>query len=55
MAGLVPPAEPKPLLRGEGPAIHEGLDKKDVDARGKPGPNEERVALKRLLWIPLRL
>jgi hypothetical protein len=25
MAGLVPPARPKPLRRGEGPAIHDFL------------------------------
>jgi hypothetical protein len=39
MAGLVLPARPKPLHRGEGPAIHvlgRGV-KKDVDARDKPG------------------
>jgi hypothetical protein len=35
MAGLDPPARPKPLRRGEGPAIHVFVarKKKDVDAR----------------------
>jgi hypothetical protein len=42
MAGLVPPAGPKPLRRGEGPAIHVFGDgkKEDVDARDKPGHDE---------------
>jgi hypothetical protein len=38
MAGLVPPARPKPLRRGEGPAIHVWTScEKGVDARVKPG------------------
>jgi hypothetical protein len=39
MAGLAPPARPKPLRRGEGPAIHVFLENgtKDVDARDKRG------------------
>ncbi|MDD1536489.1 hypothetical protein C7U89_25420 [Bradyrhizobium sp. WBOS4] len=38
MAGLDPPARPKPLRRGEGPAIHDLLCRsKNVDARDKPG------------------
>jgi hypothetical protein len=42
MAGLVPPARPKPLRRGEGPAIHVFLQCrfKDVDARLKAGHDE---------------
>jgi hypothetical protein len=42
MAGLVPPARPKPLRRGEGPAIHVfvATEKKDVDARLKAGHDE---------------
>ena len=42
MAGLDPPAGPKPLRRGEGPAIHVVLRsmKKDVDARDKPAHDE---------------
>jgi hypothetical protein len=36
------PAGPKPLRRGEGPAIHAfvGPIKKDVDARVKPAHDE---------------
>ena len=38
MAGLVPPARPKPLRRGEGPAIHAfPCTSKNVDFRDKPG------------------
>jgi hypothetical protein len=34
MAGLVPPVGPKPLRRGEGPAIQVlAANKKDMDAR----------------------
>ena len=42
MAGLVPPAGPKPLRRGEGPAIPAfvAVGKKDVDARHKAGHDE---------------
>jgi hypothetical protein len=43
MAGLVPPARPKPLRRGEGPAIHVFLlqmANEDVDARRKAGHDE---------------
>jgi hypothetical protein len=42
MAGLVPPAGPKPLRRGEGPAIHVFANdlKKGVDARVKRGHDE---------------
>jgi hypothetical protein len=42
MAGLVPPARPKPLRRGEGPAIHlfHAENKKDVDARLKAGHDD---------------
>jgi hypothetical protein len=41
MAGLDPPAGPKPLRRGEGPAIHDFLSSgKDVDARHKAGHDE---------------
>jgi hypothetical protein len=42
MAGLVPPARPKPLRRGEGPAIHVFLARvtKDVDARLKAGHDD---------------
>jgi len=45
MAGLVPPAGPKPLRRGEGPAIHIFLARgtKDVDAR-HPSPPKLRRA-----------
>jgi hypothetical protein len=50
MAGLVPPARPKPLRRGEGPAIHvlgaEG--KQDVDARDERGHDENDK--KRVCW-----
>jgi hypothetical protein len=44
MAGLVPPAGPKPLRRGEGPAIHVLFcsDHKDVDARHKAGHDEKQ-------------
>ena len=55
MAGLVPPARPKPLRRGEGPAIHvfDPARRGDVDARDKRGhddgslvgPLRSRVAL----------
>ncbi|QOZ08510.1 hypothetical protein XH96_13945 [Bradyrhizobium sp. CCBAU 51765] len=38
MPGLVPPARPKPLRRGEGPGIHVLCATwKDVDGRDKPG------------------
>jgi hypothetical protein len=42
MAGLVPPARPKPLRRGEGPAIHVFLANvpEDVDARRKAGHDD---------------
>jgi hypothetical protein len=42
MAGPVPPAGPKPLRRGEGPAIHvlNAGNEKDVDARIKSGHDE---------------
>jgi hypothetical protein len=42
MAGLVPPARPKPLRRGEGPATHvfDSGGAKDVDARLKAGHDE---------------
>jgi aspartyl-tRNA(Asn)/glutamyl-tRNA(Gln) amidotransferase subunit C len=42
MAGLVPPARPKPLRRGEGPAIDvfPVARCQDVDARDKPGHDE---------------
>ncbi|QOZ09167.1 hypothetical protein XH96_17730 [Bradyrhizobium sp. CCBAU 51765] len=39
MPGLVPPARPKPLRRGEGPGIHallSHLTQKNVDGRDKP-------------------
>ncbi|CCD86398.1 hypothetical protein BRAO285_190031 [Bradyrhizobium sp. ORS 285] len=41
MPGLVPPARPKPLRRGEGPGIHvapRALN--DVDGRDKPGHDD---------------
>ena len=43
MAGLGPPAGPKPLRRGEGPAIHVFLSPydKDVDARHKAGHDDD--------------
>jgi hypothetical protein len=38
MPGLVPPAGPKPLRRGEGPGIHVlEVEQEDVDGRDKPG------------------
>ncbi|MDH6262774.1 hypothetical protein M2427_006724 [Bradyrhizobium sp. BR13661] len=38
MPGLVPPARPKPLRRGEGPGIHVLRAKRQgVDGRDKPG------------------
>jgi hypothetical protein len=38
MPGLVPPARPKPLRRGEGPGIHVlRAAAKAVDGRDKPG------------------
>jgi hypothetical protein len=39
MAGLDPPARPKPLRRGEGPAIQVLVapEEKDVNARHKAG------------------
>ena len=45
MAGLVPPAAPKPLRRGEGPAIHVFLAQvyKDVDARHNKAGHDELV------------
>jgi hypothetical protein len=44
--GFVPPAGPKPLRRGEGPAIHvfAASTEEVVDARDKPGHDESRVA-----------
>jgi hypothetical protein len=47
MAGLDPPARPKPLRRGEGPAIHVFVSEKikqDVDHRDKPGDDGLLVA-----------
>jgi hypothetical protein len=45
MAGLDPPARPKPLRRGEGPAIHVSFQEapKDADARDKRGHDEPGV------------
>jgi hypothetical protein len=47
MAGLVPPARPKPLRRGEGPAIlvlRRDQDlKQDMDARRKAGHDENEL------------
>jgi peptide/nickel transport system ATP-binding protein len=43
MAGLDPPAGPKPLRRGEGPAIHrpsQDSSSKEMDPRVKPGGDE---------------
>jgi hypothetical protein len=41
MAGLVPPARPEPLRRGEGPAIHAlSRGAENVDARDKPGHDD---------------
>jgi hypothetical protein len=42
MAGLVPPAGPEPLRRGEGPAIHvlASARKQCVDARHKAGHDD---------------
>ena len=41
MAGPVPPARPKPLRRGEGPGIHEGVIAwRYVDGRDKPGHDD---------------
>ncbi|WP_434848689.1 hypothetical protein [Bradyrhizobium oligotrophicum] len=41
MPGLVPPARPKPLRRGEGPGIHvQPFMRLDVDGRDKPGDDE---------------
>ncbi|OSJ23563.1 hypothetical protein BSZ19_44490 [Bradyrhizobium japonicum] len=38
MPGLVPPARPKPLRRGEGPGIHVPCSaEQGVDGRDKPG------------------
>ncbi len=42
MAGLVQPAGPEPLRRGEGPAMHALSGGKDVDARDKPGHDKRR-------------
>ena len=42
MPGLVPPARPKPLRRGEGPGIHvPGNARQDVDGQNKPGHDAE--------------
>ena len=52
MAGLVPPAGPKPLRRGEGPAIHVfATKKKDVDARHKAGHDESWLRPLHNLWL----
>jgi hypothetical protein len=41
MPGLVPPARPKPLRRGEGRGIHAVPQVRlDVDGRDKPGHDE---------------
>jgi hypothetical protein len=41
MPGLVPPARPTPLRRGEGPGIHAALRMpNDVDGRDKPGHDD---------------
>ena len=42
VAGLVPPAGPKPLRRGEGPAIHvlASAQLEDVAARPKAGHDD---------------
>jgi primosomal protein N' (replication factor Y) len=47
MPALVPPARPKPLRRGEGPAIHvfERARLQDVDARDKRGHDELNVEI----------
>nr|QDF39824.1 hypothetical protein FJN17_20945 [Bradyrhizobium symbiodeficiens] len=42
MPGLVPPARPKPLRRGEGPGIHVFVVRQHVDGRIKPGHDEWR-------------
>jgi hypothetical protein len=43
MPGLVPPAGPKPLRRGEGPGIHvlTASQQEDVDGRDKPGHDKK--------------
>ena len=44
MPGLVPPARPKPLRRGEGPGIHAALRMpNDVDGRDKPGHDDMEI------------
>jgi hypothetical protein len=54
IAGLDPPAGPKPLRRGEGPAIH--FLSKRMDARGKPAHDERRFHLKtKELWSTMGL
>ncbi|SMX55736.1 protein of unknown function [Bradyrhizobium sp. ORS 285] len=41
MPGLVPPARPKPLRRGEGPGIHVVRQAENrVDGRDKPGHDD---------------
>jgi len=46
MPGLVPPARPKPLRRGEGPGIHVlGAAVKDVDGRVKPGHDDVETTM----------
>jgi hypothetical protein len=44
MARLDPPARPKPLRRGEGPAIHQQKVTFSMDARVKPAHDELLVA-----------
>src|SRR5581483_1934604 len=45
MPGLVPPAGPKPLRRGEGPGIHVSLRAWIyVDGRDKPGHDDAEIS-----------
>jgi hypothetical protein len=51
MAWLDPHAGPKPLRRGEGPAIHVFLAacSKDVDARHEAGQDEFKMSFDRIV------
>ncbi|MDD1528394.1 hypothetical protein C7U92_11155 [Bradyrhizobium sp. WBOS7] len=45
MPGLVPPARPKPLRRGEGPGVQViGATSKVVDGRDKPGHDDPEAS-----------
>src|SRR5690606_36879484 len=56
MPGLVLPARPKPLRRGEGPGIHVVRRVRcNVDGRDEPGHDELEIAVHRPRSLPAAL